>query len=267
MGFWDFLKGIIPEKLINVNVDNRKIEINNSSINFGDQTINDPKIVDKILDKLCEYKDKDSLPAQIIHKDLNKSYIEYEEITLKNKEGIQKLRTVLPESEIECILMARRVKLAYDKKDIELAKKLKKQLLDNYPEKGNKVYNLIGGGYFDEMIIPFIDIFKSQYDEKYAEKYREFYFGIIKFFPLAVFVSNFTSKDQIIERINERLQLSVPFIRIHAIGEVNINKTEEAIEEISFENVTIKDNRFTSSSGIKAQILEIKISQKEDKEC
>jgi len=27
MGFWDFLKGIIPEKFINI--DNRKIEINN----------------------------------------------------------------------------------------------------------------------------------------------------------------------------------------------------------------------------------------------
>ena len=55
MGFWDFLKGIIPEKLINV--DNRKIEINNSSIIFGNQTINDPKIVNKILNKLSEHKD------------------------------------------------------------------------------------------------------------------------------------------------------------------------------------------------------------------
>ena len=118
MGFWDFLKGIIPEKLININIDNRKIEINNSSIIIGDQTINDPKIVDKLLDKLSEYNDKETFPAQIIHKDLDTSYIEYEEITLKDKESIKKLRTVLPESEIECILMARRVKLAYDKKEV-----------------------------------------------------------------------------------------------------------------------------------------------------
>ncbi len=266
MGVWDFLKGIIPEKLININVDNRKIEINNSSINFGDQTINDPKIVDKLLDKLSEYKDKDTFPAQIIHKDLDKSYTEYEEISLKDKEIIKKLRTVLPESEIECILMARRVKLAYDKKDVELAKELHKQLSDNYPEKGNKIHNLIGGGYFDEMIIPFIDIFKSQYDDKSAERYREFYFGIIKFFPLAVFVSNYTSKEQIIERINERLKLSVPFIKIHAIGDGNIKKIEEVIEEITFdEKITIQDNRFTSASGIKAQILEIRISQEKNK--
>ena len=99
MGFWDFLKGIIPEKFINI--DNRKIEINNSSINFGDQTINDPKIVDNVLDKLAEYKDKDSLPCQVIHKDLDNSYTEYEEITIDQKESLKKLRTVLPEEEIE----------------------------------------------------------------------------------------------------------------------------------------------------------------------
>ena len=138
MGFWDFLKGIIPEKLININVDNRKIEINDSSIIFGDQTINDPKKVDKILDKLSEHKA--SLPCQIIHKDLDKSYIQYEAISISQKESLNVLRTVLPEEEIECILMARRVKLAYDEKDVVLAKKLHKQLRENYPGKGHKAH-------------------------------------------------------------------------------------------------------------------------------
>ncbi len=222
MGFWDFLKGIIPEKLIKI--DNRKIEINNSSITFGNQTINDPEIVDKILNKLSEFKDKDSFPAQIIHKELDKSYMDYEEIALNQKESIKKLRSVLPEEEIECILMARRVKLAYNKKKVDLAKELHKQLIKNYRGKGSKVYNLIGGGYFDEIIIPFIDIFKSQFDEKYVEKFREFYSDIIKFFPIAYFVGNGTTKDQINEAISERLKLDVPFIRLHAIGDNNIKK-------------------------------------------
>jgi hypothetical protein len=265
MSFWDFLKGIIPEKFININVDNRKIEINSSSIIFGDEIINDPNLVDKVLNKLSQYKDQETLPAQIIHKDLDRSYREYEELTIKDKESIKKLRTLLPESEIECILMARRVKLAYDKKEVELAKELHKKLCDYFPDKGNKVYNLIGAGYFDEMIIPFIDIFKSQYDDKYPEKFREFYFGIIKFFPLAVFVSNYTSKEQIMDRINERLKLSVPFIRLHAIGEVNISKIDEILNKITFEdNPTIQDNRFTSPSGIKVQILEIRFSNEKD---
>lgn len=268
MGFWDFLKGIIPEKLININVDNRKIEIKDASIIFGDQTINDPKIVDKLLEKLSEYNGKETFPAQIIHKNLDKSYIEYEGITINQKEILKKLKSVLPEEEIECILMARRVKLAYNNKEVELAKELHKQLLDNYPGKGNKVYNLIGGGYFDEMVIPFIDIFKSQYDDKYPEKYREFYFDIIKFFPLAFFVSNYTTKNQIIQGISERMELSVPFIRLHAIGDGNIKKIEEVMNEMTFEDkITIQDNRFTSPSGLKAQILEIRISKDKDKEC
>ena len=260
MGLFDFLKGIIPEKLINFNVDNRKIEINSSTINFGNQSINDPKIVDKILDKLSEYKDKESLPCQVIHKDLDESYSQYEEISIIQKESLEKLRQVLPREEIECILMARRVKLAYDKKDADLAKKLHKQLIDNYSGKGNKVYNLIGGGYFDEMIIPFIEIFKSQFDDKYVEKYKEFYYDIIKFFPLAFFVGNGTTEYQLTEGINDRLKLNVPFVRLHAIGSNNIEKIERVIDKLKIDDIySIKDNRFTSSTGLKAQILEIKI--------
>lgn len=260
MSFWDFLKGIIPEKLININIDNRKIEIGNSSITFGDQKINDPKIVDDILNKLAEYKDKDSLPCQVIHKNLDESYIDYEKLSIDQKDSLKKLRIVLPTEEIECILMARRVKLAYDKKNIELAKGLHKQLLDKYPDKGNKVYNLIGGGYFDEMVIPFIDIFKSQYEDKYVEEYRNFYYDIIKFFPIAFFVGNGTSDSQIIEGINERLKLKIPFIKLHAIGKTNIQKIEAVIEQIKLPTgCSIQDNRFSSPAGLKAQILEIRI--------
>ena len=116
------------------------------------------------------------------------------------------------------------------------------------------------------MVIPFIDIFKSQYDDKYIEKYREFYSDIIKFFPLAFFVSNYTKKEQIIQGISERLELSVPFIRLHAIGDTNIKKIEEVMNEMTFEGkINIQDNRFTSASGLKAQILEIRIPK--DKEC
>ncbi len=265
MGLWDFLKGIIPEKFINVDNtisinDNRKIEISNSQITFGNQTINDSKMVKEVLDKLTEYKNKDSLPCQIVHKDLNESYIQYEEITIDQKESLRKLRTVLPVEEVECILMARRVKLAYDKQDVDLAKKLHKQLLDNYSEKGRKVYNLIGGGYFDEMVIPFIEIFQSQYDVDGAVEYQKFYYEIIKFFSLAFFVGNGTTKDQIIFGINKRLELTVPFVRLHAIGRNNINKIEEVIDKLKInDKYSIKDTRFRSPAGLNAQILEIKI--------
>ncbi len=262
MGFFDFLKGIIPEKLFNISIDNRKIEINNSSIICGDQTINDPKIVDNVLKKLSEYKDKESLPCQIIHKELESSYDDYEDISINQKESINKLRAVLPSEEIECILMARRVKLAYDKKDIELGKKLHKQLNENYPKKGNKIYNLMGGGYFDEMIIPFIDIFKVQFENKYAEEYREFYNDIINFFPLAFFVGNGTTEENMITEITNRLKTDIPFLRLHAIGSNNIEKIESVIKKLKIEDQFLtKDKRFTSPAGIKAQIFEIRTKE------
>ena len=56
MGFLDFLKGIIPEKFINIEIDNRKIDISNSTVVIGEQKINDPKLVDQILKKIEQLK-------------------------------------------------------------------------------------------------------------------------------------------------------------------------------------------------------------------
>ncbi|MAG02465.1 hypothetical protein CMI42_03950 [Candidatus Pacearchaeota archaeon] len=260
MGLFDFLKGIIPEKFIYINVDNRKIEVKDSSVVIGDQVINDPEMVGKIFDKIEEYKNKESLPCQLIHKDLLDSFIEYEELSITQKESLKKLKEILLEEDVQCILMARRVKKAYDKGDSNLAKKLHSQLDRNFPKKGNKVFNLISGGYFDEMILPFIDVFKSEYEEKHIEKYRDFYSNILKFFPLAFFVSNNTTNERLKEGLIERLRLKgVPFVRLHAIGKSNMEKIEEVIGELKIEEqYLIKDNRFTSPTGLRAQIFEIK---------
>lgn len=259
----DFLKKFFPDFNINFNYnDNRKIILTDKSISIGDKVIKGSKNVDKFLNGLSEYNNKDSYPAQIIHQDLYESYEDYEQLTIFDNQSIKKLLNVLPNSEIECILMARRVKLLYYEKKDDIAKKLHSKLCENYPEKGSKVYNLISSNYFDDMIIPFIEVFKSQYEDNYVEKYRDFYFDIIKFFPIAVFVSNYTTKDQIIKNISERLKLSIPFIRVHTIGELNIKKVDEAIDEIyPNKRPSIQDNRFTTPSGLKSQILEIRLSE------
>jgi hypothetical protein len=258
MGFWNFLKGLLPEQLIKINV--RKIIITDNFIQIGNQKIRGSELVGKIFLALEKFKDKESLPCQLIHQDLYNSYEDYEEISIAQKESLNKLRAVLPEEEIECILIARRVKLAYDRKDKKLAKKLHQKLLNLFPGKGAKVYNLIGGGYFDEMIIPFIDVFYSHYGENYIEKFREFYFGIIKFFPLAYFVGNGTTKLQVIEAIDERLKLSIPFIRLHAIGHSNIRKIQQAITDLEIESkYNVKNHEFTRPGGLKALITEIQL--------
>ena len=105
MGLLDFLKGIIPEKLINFNIDNRKIEINNSSLVIGEQRITDPEIIDKFFNKIREYKDQDNLPFQIVHKELVNDYEDYEELSIVQKESIKKLKLMLPDEDVRCILM------------------------------------------------------------------------------------------------------------------------------------------------------------------
>lgn len=263
MGIFDFLKGIIPEKLINfdISIDNRKIEITESSIKMGDEIINDPIIVDKIFQKLSEFKNEDSFPCQIIHKDIKDDYFDYENLSILNKESIELLKKILPYEEIECILMAKRVKNAYETKDIIIAKKLQEQLINRFPYNGNKIYNLIGGGYFDELILPFIDVFRFEYGNEFIEKYREFYYNIVKFFPLAFFVSNNTTEEKLKNEIIKRLNLkNIPFIRIHSIGKSNIEKVEKVSEALVLEEkFSIKNNVFSCQNGIKAQIFEIKL--------
>ncbi len=191
---------------------------------------------------------------------MKSSYLEIEKVSINQREALKILKKVLPHEEIECILMARRVKLAYDKQENELAKDLHTQLIKSHPERGTTVYNLIGAGYFDEMIIPFIDIYKSQYEERYVEEYRKFYFSTIKFFPLAIFVGNGTSERQIIEGITDRLKLDAPFIRLHAIGGTNIKKIDDSMNILKIEDkYSVKDNRFTTPAGLQGQILEIRI--------
>ena len=263
MGFLDFLKGIIPEKLINFEIDNRNIEISNSTIVIGEQKINDPKIIDQVLNKLKEYKEKESFPCQIVHKELYNSYSEYEEISLNQSESIKQLKIILPPEDVECILMVRRVKRAFDKNQ-DNAKELHMDLEKQYPDKGYKVFNLVGGGYFDEMILPFVEVFKAEYEEKYVEKFREFYNNILKFFPLAFFIGNRTTQEKLREELLARLNLSnVPFIRLHSIGKYNIEKVEKIVDELKIEdNYTVKDDRFVSPNGLKAQIYEIRMPDK-----
>ncbi|MBU4299999.1 hypothetical protein L6303_05075 [archaeon] len=260
MGLLDFLKGIIPEKLINIKIDNRKIIINSKSVVIGNQTITDPKIVDKILVKLEEYKDQESLPVQVVHKDLEDSYFEYEDLSIEQNSNINKLKELLPLEDIRCIIMARRVNRAFDKNNSN-AKALHKELILNYPEKGSRIFNLIGGGYFDEMLIPFMEIYKTEYGNEYAQKYREFFNNTIHFFPLAVFVGNNKTEEMIEEELKSRLQLKdIPFVRMHAIGKTNIEKIEHVIEKLNIDKTySIKDNKFTAPSGLKAQILEIRM--------
>jgi len=261
------LKALTEINLVNVQIDkSTKISLKQGSISIGDQTITDPELFKKlktvVVDDVKSNNPKETLPYQIIHEDLLNDYKSFEEISKKNSRSLALLKEVLPTEEIECILVARRVKMAFDENNQDLAKEIfEKQLDKNYPKKGKKILNLIRAGYFDELIIPMIDIFKSQYGKSYPEKFREFYFNLLKFFPTAIFVSNTTTKEILEQEIKKRLKLkTVPLIRIHSMGSENIKKTNEVVEKIrSIAKIDLLDNRFVSSTGIEAQNLEVRI--------
>jgi hypothetical protein len=77
---------------------------------------------------------------------------------------------------------------------------------------------------------------------------------------LAYFVGNGTTKLQVIEAIDERLKLSIPFIRLHAIGHSNIRKIQQAITDLEIESkYNVKNHEFTRPGGLKALITEIQL--------
>ncbi len=263
-GILEFLKKKFNLNLtINLTEDNsKKITFRDNVIVLGNQTINDPTIVDAVYNKLAEYKSEDSFPFQLLHKNLEKDFKDYESISIKEKCSLSQLKEVLPTRDLECILMARRVHLAYEQNDSALIKELLNQLKDNFPNEGKKVLNLMSGKYFDEVIIPFIEVFKNHYGEpKYVNEFRSFYSDQLKFFPLAVFVGNVKTEDHLRKEIEKRLTLKgVPFIRLHAIGEDNIKKIENVIKELKInEKYTTETHNFTTSGGLRAQMFEIKL--------
>lgn len=185
IGLLDFLKGILPDtfiKLVN-NSNNRTIIIKDSVVIIGENKFTDKKIVDSVTDRINELRKMETFPFQLIHEELFDDFIAYEDISIRDKSNLKLLKDVLPYDEVECILMARRVLLAYDSNKIELANRLMKQLEGNYPKNGKKVYNLLSCGYFDEMILPFIEVYKSKMGpEGYIEEYRKFYINLFRFF-------------------------------------------------------------------------------------
>ncbi|MBU1198365.1 MAG: hypothetical protein KKF46_05480 [Nanoarchaeota archaeon] len=211
-----------------------------------------------------KYKKRDTLPLPVVHKDIVDDYLEYEQISIQEKESLKKLRKILNSTEIECVLMARRAFLASKRKDKKLFDELIGQLEKNCPENGKKLFNLMSTGYFDELILPFMDVMKSRHgEEKYVEEYNKFYRSLMKFFPTAVFVGNYTNQEKLKHEITKRLKLSnIPFIKLHAIGENNIVKVGKIVEELKIEkHYEVDDNRFSTPLGLKAQIYEIRIKK------
>lgn len=262
MSWHDFLKGIISEKLIYIDarkIDNRKVVLQGDSIHIGDQVIDDKFIVDAVYKKIEESKNQDTLPFQVVHKDDSEEFEQVEKITIEQKESLEKLKKVLPPKQIECILMARRVHQANSKSDHDEYEKQVKELDNLFPEMGRKVKNLISGGYFDEQILPYLDVLKSVYGDNYVLEFRKYYDEILDFFPIAIFVNNYMTTDKLEGELQMRLQLKdIPFIKIHSMADYNIKKVDKIMKKTKIDRPhRITVIKHVTPAGLIAQITEI----------
>ena len=86
----DLLKAFIPEIKPTDNVDNSKndnrtVIIKNSVIITGGRTIDNPEALKQVHDFLKEHKSDEKLPFQLIDESLANDYVDYENISIKEK--------------------------------------------------------------------------------------------------------------------------------------------------------------------------------------
>jgi len=260
MGLAEILSSIpgvnfnIGTKVTNVHITNSGVLVNGKE--YGSE------VRKVILGSINSGRDDDSYPFDILHKDLLGDYKSFEEITNKEKEFLKSLKKVLPEKSFEMILMARRVHAAIEGDEgMEKITALLTKLEKNFPRDGKKILNLFSADYFNSIILPLIESFKEQDPDNYIKKSNEFFESILRFFPIAIFVNNITTVKKISEELDKRLRLKkIPFIKIHAIGTDNISKVERVLVHIRDMKFGIEDTRFTTSRGIAAQVVTIKLN-------
>jgi hypothetical protein len=263
MSLLDFIKALVPDSLVKINIknDNRQIIVKDSEIIVNGTKITDKQVIDKVYKEINDIdKKNETLPFQVIHENLLKDYLEYEQLSIDQNVTMKLLKEALPEEEIECIFMARRVYLAFKSTNRLKATELEKKLDENYPKKGKKVLNLMSAGYFDELIVPFIDVLKEYYGDNYKLEYTKFYTDLLAFCPVAIFVGNNVNEKKIEEELNKRIALNIPVVKLHALGDNNIKKIQNVVTKLKIsQKYSVKDNRYAAPSGIKAEIYEIKI--------
>lgn len=232
-----FLSKLIPN--INLDFSKTNISFQGSSITVNEKEIQDKniatKIKNKVIEELKKTQTKSTLPVQLINKDQEKEFSQTENNSLKNSE-IKLLKDNLPKEEIKPILLAKAIHNSIIKKEPkETINKLIETLENKYPKKGKRILNLLTAGYFDELIIPMINLCNGDKNKDFTE----FYLKLINFHPIAIFVNKDTTIFQIHSEIKKRLkQKTIPQIKIHAIGTQNIRTKNNAIESLNIDSKT-----------------------------
>lgn len=143
----------------------------------------------------------------------------------ENKQILNFFEQIVPKNDFEALESALYLRYVFQNKgDIN---KLKKDIRQRFGDRGNNIANLCSAGYFEEFLIPLYNSSKTEFNTLYEL--------IILKSVVAVFVNRNMKHEEITEEIKKRLEISkkygINFIHIHGIGESNISKIKQCINE------------------------------------
>lgn len=106
--------------------------------------------------------------------------------------------------------------------------KLKKDIRKKFGDRGGNIANLCTAGYFEGFLMPL-------YNNASAERFGELYESIVGRSIIAIFVHRNMQEDEIARQITTKVEAceryGIDFLHIHGIGQKNIQKIKEFIEE------------------------------------
>ena len=201
----------------------------------------DEKQKEKLKPVLQEYLEEGNKLLQIDTSDLLESLYKHG----KDKTDLQIVEFfdgTIPKDDLEALQASLYLRTVFSQgKNVT---KLKGDIRDAFGNRGNNIANLTSAGYFEKFLMPLYNATKND-----GKTFKELYELIVENAILAVFVYRDMNPEEIPKEIKEKIQISkkygIGFIHIHGIGETNVIKIKECLEEHKEEFFDFFEKKFS----------------------
>ena len=163
----------------------------------------------------------------------------------------------IPNNYLDMLKVAILVKNEYDSGHIRSAQILKQQLAERYGIVANTICNLYSAGYFKEFLVPYFD--EKVKDKNYTnEQFSNDFVRLMNDFPIAVFISNADSSEDVEKTIRIRVERNkrqgIKNFKVHGIGVQNVEKISETIQNMQNEKKIVSASIQTTERTIIAEV-------------
>lgn len=245
----------LPERIdFNVLSGNRKYEITNNNLTLNLNGLSSEENL-----ALSEYVNALRASKQNYLLMENKSYEVLNELYRLDPDfqSIQKLQNVLIPEDYGAVEDAVYIKYLGDKKRYAEINDRKKQIRNDYGERGNVISNLYTAGYFHGIFLPLYDFLMKEPNN--AEEFRLIFDRLIRDFPLAIFINHHMTlediKSLIKNKITKNQKYGIKKLNIHGINKNNCDNIKEVIKMLEEE----KNIPFTKSVDEISNIIMVKL--------